>query len=415
MNHIKRYSVIYIALIFISVIIIGFYLMDSEEIDFNWKTVSGDEEIVKDVLIIGDGQESYSAQYYNMVLNPFRLSLNESKRIEQPRGMYHGGNNGDLQMEKYIKEYKSFMRGKKLWSENFIETEADLIYVSGDNLDWGIDGQNNIHVEILDKETKEVSRFDASVEKNLQMYGVTSININNNKLYVQVYMEGQYDEKTDIFTDENAILVIDLNNQTVEDIKFLEKDIEQKEGVYTSLHYQDSGLIDGEVNYLYTYDEYKVDQNDSMVEDSPLKYELRLYNVEKDSFKSIDLSEESLYEGEFLRIYDGDVYLGILQEANYTLMKFDRNLKEREVIFDENVLNGDLEIGKEDVYPLTNVHNGYFYIVFPTSSSRSVTDISVNVFDLKTGENVYQGIVKAGNSMKHYQYFDLYQLEFKAK
>ncbi len=413
MKHVKRYLTIYIALIFISVIIIGFYLIDKEEVDFNWKTVSGDEEAVKDVLIYGDAQRSYYSPYYNVVPDPFRLSLEESKRIELGRGMHYGWYYQDLQMEKYVKEYKSFMRGKNTWSENFIETENQLIYVDVDNLGWGIDESNDIHIEILDKETDEVNEFELSVEENQRIYGVNSISINDNKLYAQVYMEGQYDEMTDIYQDEDAILVIDLNNQTLEDIKFPAKDIEQKEGIYTTLIYQDSGLINGEMNYLYIYDEYKVDQNGGYIGDSPLKYELRLYNVGEDSFKSVDLLGDSLYEGEFLRIYDGAVYVGLLQRDNYILTRFDENLEEKDVVFEENVLNGDLEINPEDVYPLTAIRNGYFYIAFPAFSTLTATDVSINVFDLGTGENVYQGIIQAADSMKQYQYFELNQMEFE--
>ncbi|GGP15022.1 hypothetical protein [Oceanobacillus neutriphilus] len=413
MNHVKRYLTIYIALIFISVIIIGFYLVDKEEVDFNWKTVSGDEETVKDVLIYGDAQRSTYSPYYNIVPDPFRLSLEDSKRIELQRGMYYGWYYQDSQMEKYVKEYKSFMRGKNAWSENFIETENQLIYVDGDNLGWGIDESNDIHVEILDKETDEVNAFELPVEENQQIYGVNSISINDNKLYAQVYMEGQYNQAADIYQDDDAILIIDLNNQTIEDIKFPSKDIEPKEDIYTTLIYQDSGLINGEMNYLYIYDEYKVDQNGGYIGDSSLKYELRLYNVEEDSFKSVDLLGDSLYEGEFLRIYDGEVYAGLLQGENYSLTRFDENLEEKEVIFDENVLNGDSEIIPEDVYPLTDIRNGYFYIAFPAFSNLTATDVSINAFDLETGENVYQGIIQAADSMKQYQYFNLNQMEFE--
>lgn len=415
MNHVKRYLTIYIALIFISVIIMGFYLIDKEGVDFNWKTVSGDEETVKDVLIYGDAQRSTYSPYYNIVPDPFRLSLEDSKRIELQRGMYYGWYYQDSQMEKYVKEYKSFMRGKNTWSENFIETENQLIYVDGDNLGWGIDESNDIHVEILDKETDEVNAFELPVEENQQIYGVNSISINDNKLYAQVYMEGQYNQAADIYQDDDAILIIDLNNQTIEDIKFPSKDIEPKEDIYTTLIYQDSGLINGEMNYLYIYDEYKVDQNGGYIGDSSLKYELRLYNVEEDSFKSVDLLGDSLYEGEFHRIYDGEVYAGLLQGENYSLTRFDENLEEKEVIFDENVLNGDSEIIPEDVYPLTDIRNGYFYIAFPAFSDLTATDVSINAFDLETGENVYQGIIQATDSMKQYQYFNLNQMEFKDK
>lgn len=411
MNHLKRYSIIYIALIFISVIIIGFYLADKEEVGFNWKTVSGDEEVVEDVLILGDGQNNASMAFYRMMSEPFQLSVDGSKRIEQPRG-YYGWYDTDLQTEKYIEEHKNFMRGKNRWAENFIETDNQLIYIDGNEIEWEMDEPNELHVEILDKETEEVNVFDIPVDGNQQIYGVSSITADNDKLYVQVYMEGQQDGTTEVYNDENAILVIDLNNQTIEDIKFPERDVEQKEGAYTSLNYQDSGLINGEINYLYTYEEYKVDQYDTIIEDSPLKYELRLYNAEKDSFQTINLSGKNLYEGEFLRIYDGAVYIGTLQGEDYTLTKFDENLEEQEVVFTENVFNGDLGIGNEEVYPLTDIHNGYFYIVFPAFSTLAVTDISINAFDLQTGENVYQGIIQAEDSMKQFQTFNLYQLDF---
>ncbi|GIO23264.1 hypothetical protein [Oceanobacillus sp. J11TS1] len=405
MNHLKRYWITYIALIFISVIIIGFYLVDKKEVAFNWKTVSGDEEVVKDVLIFGEGQSAYG----RMVADPFQLSIDESKRIEQPRGFF-GSTYQDLQIEKYIDEYRSFMRGKNQWIENFTETDNQLIYVNEEVQNWG--EQSNLHVEILNKETEDVTEFEVPIEEQAhQIYGINSVTANKDKLYVQVYMEGQYDETADIYTDENAILIIDINDQTIEDIKFPEKDVPLKEGIYTSLMYQDSGLIDGEMNYLYIYEEYKEDQNGTIVEDVPLKYELQLYNIERDTIKSVDL-ETNAYGSDFVKIYDGAVYSGMLQGENYTLMKYDENLKEKEV-FDANVLNGDLEVNQEDVYPLTNMHNGYFYIVYPAYSTLTVADISINAFDMETGENVYQGIIQAEDAMKQYHYFDLYQLEFK--
>ncbi|MDM8100241.1 hypothetical protein [Oceanobacillus oncorhynchi] len=416
MDHLKRYSIIYFAFLFISVILISFYVMDEETLDFKWKTVSGDEAVVKDVTILGDGQSSPGmASYYSVVSEPFQLSVDESKRINQSRESYYGWYYSDLQIEKYVKEYKSFMRGKNQWSENFAETDNQLIYVDGNENNWDMNEQNHIGVEILDKETENVSSFELAVEDQ-QIYGVSSITADNyNKLYVQLYMEGQYDEITDVYTDENGILVIDLNNQTIEDIRFPQRDMESKEGIEPSLTYQDSGLINGEMHYLYTYDEYKVDQNGVYVGDSPLKYELRLYNVEQDSFQSIDLQEANFYGGDFLRIYDGTVYAGMLQGENYTLTKFDENLEEQETVFEENVFDAEIEIGQEEVYPLTDVHNGYFYVVFPAYSTLTVADISINVFDLETGENVYQGIIQAEDSMKQYQYFDLYQMEFEDK
>ncbi|MFD1412587.1 hypothetical protein [Oceanobacillus jeddahense] len=414
MNHFKRYTVIYVALIFISVIIIGFYVMDNKEIDFNWKTVSGDEEVVEDVLIFGDGQNNPNmASRYTMMPDPFRLSIDESKRIENPRGTLYGWNYQDQQMEEYVNEYKDFMRGKYYWAENFTETNNQLIYVDEDNLGWDFDEQNTLQVEVLDKETKEETEFDIPIEENLQVYGVDSTDVHDDKLYVHLFIEGQFNERTDIYEDESAILVIDLNNQSLEDIKFPDKDNEQKEDVFATLNFRDSGLIDGEMNYLYTYDEYQVTQDGGYQGDYPVKYELRLYNVEEDRFKSINLLEENVYASDYLHIYDNAVYSGVLQGSNYTLTKYDKNLEEQGAVFDENVLNGDLEVGQEDLYPLTNVHNGNFYIVFPAFSTMAVTDISISAFNLETGENVYEGIIQAEDSMNQYQHFDLYQLEFK--
>ena len=84
MDHLKRYSIIYFAFLFISVILISFYVMDEETLDFKWKTVSGDEAVMKDVTILGDGQSSPGmASYYSVVSEPFQLSVDESKRIDQ--------------------------------------------------------------------------------------------------------------------------------------------------------------------------------------------------------------------------------------------------------------------------------------------------------------------------------------------
>lgn len=405
MNHLKRYCITYIALIFISIIIIGFYLTNSKVIDFNWRTVSGDEEVVKDAVIFGTGEN-----YNTMMPQPFYLSKDEAERIELPRG-YFGWFYQDTQIDKYIQEYRSFMRGKDPWTENFVETDGQLIYVDEKNLSWENNESNKLGIEILDKETKEVTAFEIPVpEQESKIYGVRSVVASKDKLFVQSFMERQQGQ---VYSDEDVILIIDLNRQAIEDIRFPEKDIEQKSGMYTDLNYQDSGLIGGEMNYLYIYEQYKVDEYGAYEEDSPNEYQLQIYNADTDQTKTIPLEKGYLYEGDFLQIYDNAVYRGMLQGEHYTLMRWDASLEEKEIIFDENVSNGDMEMGQGDSYPLAAIHNGRFYMIFPALSAQTAADISINAFDLQTGENIYQGIIKAGGSIAQYQYLDLYQLEFK--
>ncbi|WP_080875454.1 hypothetical protein [Oceanobacillus timonensis] len=412
MNHLKRYSIIYIAILFISVIFMAFYLMGKEELHFNWKTISGDEAVMEDAFILGDGQYSSGG---SIIPDIFQLSVDGSQRVDQSSGMIFGRGYPDLPIERYIEQYPDFMRGKNHWSENFTEMENQLIYVDEEKLVGEDMEQNKLEVELLDKETEETHSFDFALETERNMYGVHSVTADNNQLYIQVFMEREQDDTAYDLGDETAILVIDMETQTLDDIKYPEQNVDSKEGAHASLDFQDSGLINGEMHYLYTSNEYKVNQQGSIIEDedAPLTYELLLYNVEDDSFKTMELPGENGIEEELLRIYDNAVYSGMRGGENYMLTKFDANLEDQEVIFDESVLSGDMNLNQEESYPLTEIHDGYFYIVSPAFSELTVTDISVNVFDMETGDNVYQGIIQAGDSVNQYQYVNLNQLGFE--
>lgn len=376
MKHIKKYWGLWAIIITSTIAIVIYYVhMETSKINLEWKTVSGEEKIVEDLSIKGHLFTPYQEDYFSSTPNNFERSSQENVLLSNGLSIYQ-----HERLNRFIDEYQSFMRGKSMDDSLYHETDEKIIYTSVD------DEEENLLIELLDKQTKEVYKFEYPFENIEGSYiSVNSTEYVEDELYIIISsldINGEAGENYEYY-----LYTIDMkNNQLVEERKIIGKEDQEKTDIIQLIDdtftenqkvvmfekYNSSELI----SYTNENGEYVSERlmDDSDVEDVRQLFLLDLINNEKIEIpNTIALGSNHIIRNQFV------YYLREEAEARY-IEQYNINKQEIDTIA---TLNGeDTGYGT-----LLQEKNGYMYI----ANLNSNLEINLEVINIENGDSSYKG------------------------
>jgi len=383
-------------LLIVTVICIGtFYIHSSlaskPDISIDIQTINGNEEEIKKVVFYADYQKGNDFNSVHIkngtgdISNQYSL-LDELKQT-----------NLDPKLKQYIKDYKSFMRGKVLDLYKFYEDDYVLAYA---NVDWGTAVRNyTLELSVLNKESEKVTNIKSDIpnkEKYSHIY-VEDLQVLNGQLKILV--------TTYLFNGQNEVHVYsyDIANQKLvhDELVFASPSVEQQAESVLGIIYEQQNL--GSQKYYIIHSSVVPYNMKEKIDDSGAIKDVILYNIETNEKEKLEIDGLQIESAN--AVYDSTVYF-----INYT----EENIEVTPYSIEEK------KVGKPFKYPMpkrdsgenppsAQVAKGKLYIIQPESKLES----RILIIDLSKGETLYEGTIqlKTPPENKEQYEFRIFSLE----
>lgn len=390
----KRYWKLISLACFIVLIIGTFYIQESmassKNPDFLIKNVSGNEEEVKGLSIFGEFTIGNHFRDTFSIDDTGTTYTSERSFIETFNGTYQVPEIKQLQHD-----YRSFMRGKAESSPLFYEDEAHLAYV---NIDWDYEIDHNrpsnfsFEVEVLDKDSKDVTVINESIPKQNQYdhaYVVDVQKIDGELKAVVRIIPTTNDNGQSI--DELHVYTFDLASQRLIGDEILATADSGQRQHLTIIN--DAESMEPQKNLLIK----KVTATDIpykdgfTTEESDPHYTIYQY----DTGEQKELAKEG-QELNFERasIYDSTIYFMNMTTKDLEIHPYQIESGKFSAI-ETLPVKMPTERVEEFGSPVIKLKNNKIYVVSPYSDSK--TEASVLIADLKTWKTLYEGTIERTN------------------
>lgn len=372
MNHLKRYWDIWSILLAIVVIITTYFAqIDHTPIGLEWKKTSGDYSELENMDIVGSTSTVNQSVMYRLSANKSKDNLQQdivgANFIDSRLNIYN-----HQQLNEYINEYKSFMRGKPLFIELYEETNEYVIFADTK--------EEKLMVEVLYKENKEVNKMEFPLEHLESAYvHISSLNYNDNQLYMILGYEKETSENGFPIMNYKSIR-IDLDQEKiVEEKQIVENNNKQKE---VELEFLDSFIQENKEYYLIverTYNLIEENSESQYYQDTNTAHRLYLYDAE--AGEQVELPE-IITENSAPVLYEGNVLFVKEEGGKLSMELFDIDTQEIETV-------SQVEVKSPYSIPMLEVRGDNAYLLYSPNEGRN--KILLNVTNINTGYNVFTG------------------------
>ncbi|BAC12472.1 hypothetical protein ACFQ4N_15135 [Oceanobacillus iheyensis] len=372
MNHLKRYWGIWSILLAIVVIITTYYAqIDHTPIGLEWKKTSGDYSELDNMDIVGSTSTVNQSVMYRLSTNKSKDNLQQdivgANFIDSRLNIYN-----HQQLNEYINEYKSFMRGKPLFIELYEETNEYVIFADIK--------EEKLMVEVLYKENKEVNKMEFPLEHLESAYvHISSLNYNDNQLYMILGYEKETSENGFPIMNYKSIR-IDLDQEKiVEEKQIVENNNKQKE---VELEFLDSFIQENKEYYLIverTYNLIEESAESQNYQNTNTAHRLYLYDAE--AGEQVELPE-IITENSAPVLYEGNVLFVKEEGGKLSMELFDIDTEEIETV-------SQVEVESPYSIPMLEVRGENAYLLYSPNEGRN--KIMLNVTNINTFYNVFTG------------------------
>lgn len=355
------------------------------KIDIRMDIEEGDPEIAE-LLSFGGYVSTYSEMSMNYETNYFRFHGGEIE-IDDFSSDFE-----DPQIEEWIDEYPSFIRGKMHDSSvNFNETETFLFYAAMESETYYDQySQGEIRFSVLDKETEEESSFlleNPELEIDSSYTDATVLNDSKIYLFSTSYNFNRADS-------EEELIVYEIDPDTVEE-----------NGVNDSLNVtrQIKGLSGDDSLFGIQFANYPEQDNPyvvfrTMVRDGEYgdiaSGEYFLLNL--NTFEIVETNLNAQLENAYILIEEDKIY--VLDDAGEQMVLYSFDIESNELIEITTIDTTSSAIGRHtdnSIYSNWFNANQFIYenwiVLFESITFDDESDPKIQIFDIETGETVFSG------------------------
>lgn len=376
----KYWKTILISLVIVTTIS-SFYIQaaiaSKNGISFKIETTSGNKEEIKNLIL----QASYqSGDNYR------GLDITGDESTDRIGNPYLGGlisSYVPLMFQKYIKQHRSFMRGKELYPGNYFEDESRLIYTNVEKDRKVIEGNPlTFNIDILDKNTNDNSLFEIKTPAQASYHWIQVNDVYAENGKIKILATGYLINGG----EELHIYTVDENNKELEHKKMIAK-VESEGVVSSSIRiFNDFENIQNENYYLYMVQKYKHQTENG--ESEIVSSQAYLYNNSTNEVKEWEIPAELEPYKDLMVVRGADIFI----PAGFELNRYNIEKEQWEEPINFNYPStgkgGDipfLQFRDEKLYLVDHVSDGYVFIIS----------------DLRTGETLYEGkiIVENGENI----------------
>ncbi|MGE7953984.1 hypothetical protein [Lysinibacillus xylanilyticus] len=281
-----------------------------------------------------------------------------------------------LMFQKYIQEYRNFMRGKVLNPGQYFEDEDRLIYTTfqSNGRNKGLGNLFTLQIDTLDKNTNDSSSFEINMPDQVRYDWINErdVYVENGKIKILAtsYLNGE---------EELHIYTVDENKKELEHDLILAK-LESEERAQTSIHIlNDYNKVQNENYILYMVEKYKY-LDDGERETIPSK--MYLYNYLNNEVKELTIPAELKPYMKYMILHGTDIFIPVHSAIGLELKRYNIEKKqwEEHLSFKYPSIANDeeapfLQITDDKLYLVSRVSDGHFFFIG----------------DVRTGESLYEG------------------------
>lgn len=384
----KRYWKLLFLVLFAVLVIGAFYiqgsLASSGKPDYIIKKRIGDEEVIKNLVIMGSIP---TGNYLNDIVH-----IDDTETIyESERSFIESIDNHYLfpEIKKLQQDYRNFMRGKLADPSLFYEDENHVAYAYI-KWDQGSIGPTrfSFDIEVLDKDSKEVTVIQKSLPKD-RSYNYANV------LDVQ-WIDGKLKVAAEINPDINGwkseihLYTFDLNSQQLVKDQLINSVDEEKNPNTRVTVLSEEGNIGPKKELLIEKTKWKSVPVIGGYGEEKVDSQLILYNYETDEQKSIDKTE---FQYDLVSLYDSVIYFMKRMENGIEIHPYDiksNKFLESQILLVEMPSKISEENGGG--LPVVTFKNDRIYLASPYKDAK--TEASVLVADVKTWKALYEGTIE---------------------
>lgn len=374
--------------------------------EFVINKLSGDAEEIKSLALEGSYREGRSMNYTYSHL-----------KITSKGSEYRNGSSLiDLiigrpapMIQELQEEYRNFMRGKSQSVDSFFENNKLLAYADVKYKMNSLPSRDfKFAISILDKDDGNTTSYTIKVPDSsvIDYITVEDVQVIDNELKMITHNTTNVKEKYNI---EKHIYTLNIatgsliSNETILSIP------EQQNNTHIYAELINTSRKQANENLIFIKTEDKMIQEEESDRLGESSKELISYSLKTKEKVTIELPE-SLKESQ-ISFFDGSkIYFSKVSEQNLVITPYSIESGKAANEFTIQLTN---ESSNEEPQPIVIVKDGKLYVT--THLTNIKTKASVAVFDVKTGESLYEGKVEIKDPPKNMEEFELNIYEMSVK
>lgn len=405
----KRYWKL-ISIVLVTVLVIGMFYIQastaaSNNPEFIIKKVRGSDDEGKKLSVFGEYITQDRHQDTVHIDETETIYTNEISYIESLNSVYHSPKIKQLQ-----RDYRNFMRGKKVNPTFFYEDESHLAYV---NIEWDYHEMDHrpsnfsFNITVLDKDSNKVIDINEPIpnQNDYDHAFVEDVQKIDGKLKAAVRISSVVNSGEQV--EEIHIYTLDLNSQTlIGDDILLSSGKRQKDGNSTTWNQlnvlNDSENIESQKELLVQKAKVKeIPYRDGFkTEEVDRKY--TLYNYKTNEQKEL-FSENQQLNFDTVSIYDSTIYFINITANGLEILPY--QIENREFSSKQTIQIKLSEISEESGSPTIKLKKNRLYVVSPYKDLK--TEAVILIADLKTWKTLYEGTIERTNMSENQEDYSL--------
>ncbi|OJF97114.1 hypothetical protein [Alkalibacterium sp. 20] len=298
--------------------------------------------------------------------------------------------NYNPQLNDFITDHRSFMRGKSRRTEHYTETEQHVIYTGMESdVYWNQPSRGLMTIAVLNKETEEEETFSVSLGSDGSYYEVSATYVN----YPNLTILAATNHSTDI--SEQFVYTFDVENPTEEltETINLTQEIDSNGGVYFGQSFDRT-------------ERFIPIQSVRQTDDSEFDYTEEIIGYFAFDTQMQELIDVPLFEEDTLLFADNDkLYVG--KDLGDTIELHEMNADDQNLDLVGSIEMATPTIGREEGTHYNNLFNqnitlldGRLY-AYETQYSDDISRPLFQITDIKTQETLFNGTIEPKDMAKH--------------
>lgn len=376
--------------------------------EFVIKTISGNAEEIKPLILQGSYTDTSSNSYVSTNLSITAKGSTYQSRsfldqiIGQPPAVIKG----------FQEKHRTFMRGKAPFVTCFFENDEFLAYA---NIDYKMDSLRSrdfkFDISVLNKEDGSIDSFMVEVPDSgeLEYISVDDVQKVDGELYViTTNMMRNIDDYTE---EEEHIYTVNIANQKISDHEPLIHNNNGKNDTRINVQLIDSSPTKANEHLIIVKTELKVIEDTESTREEVMNQEITSYNLATKEKEILDAPDLRLDENQ-LSFFDGSlIYFTRLDGQELVVTPYSLADNHIGKSYSIQLLDERGQVGGQ----MTTINDGKLYIVSSQLSPYINLDADVIVANATTGETLFRGQVTLNDSSKEAKKFDLYFHEIYVK
>lgn len=346
--------------------------LEAERVMLTMETIAGDASELDDVTL----QASYNGNYMSQWVY---ISKDSVRDVHNRYGVEQFSTYKPLLFERYLEDYRSFMRGKQYDLSRYNEDEERLIYVETSDLGRAIyKGEPiTLKVDVLQKEAKKRTKFEATALAKSHYSWLDVVDVYAANGEVKVLVSGSFD-------DGGADLQLYTINEESQQVTASEVlgEVERQEEVSTNIYYDgDPQMVGNAQHYVYRKSTWRYD--DMTGQEKTLSNDYYVYTLATNTIDELHLPEKrDMYHS----FQQGNHFYTVAHDGkSLTLYAYDL-VKQRWV----EPFTVELVIDTKRTLPYVKVNEGKLYV------ANQIDQLSeLSIYQLETADLLYKGQLTA--------------------